>query len=383
MRQQTEPHRRRRRDALVVIDDTRCEHVGSLFDHVDRHDNHGDGTYPRAHNPVTSFSVSGAVRFPLDRRLDRRDAELTPWEAAVATHLPDLKIPTDNKARNRLHKQVDPVLLQDPECRARPAPFHPKIALAIELVEAAIRHKGPLGVVVFDAWYLAEDVSRVLARRRKDWLSLRKTHRLLETASFQLRDAHGWALQLPGPPLVVEELGPLIPAQAYRPVNVREQTYGCFTLAVRIPGLGTVRLGVSCEQESLTGRSVVLVTNRVDWSAAKIIALCWQRWPTETCDQDGQGQLGFDAYRRRSIEAIGQHCCLGFVASALLHLTGLPAGPDRTKGLLQTIGDACRPQGRALIQKLWLCVHDPLSPGATADHVLAQVFAKQRGMVPV
>jgi len=51
MRQQTPPHRRRRRESLVVIDDTLCEHVGSLFDYVDRHDNHGEGTYPLAHNP--------------------------------------------------------------------------------------------------------------------------------------------------------------------------------------------------------------------------------------------------------------------------------------------------------------------------------------------
>jgi hypothetical protein len=42
--------------------------VASLFDHVDRHYNHGDGTYPLAHHPVTNFYVSGLVRFPLDLR---------------------------------------------------------------------------------------------------------------------------------------------------------------------------------------------------------------------------------------------------------------------------------------------------------------------------
>ena len=139
----------------------------------------------------------------------------------------------------------------------------------------------PFGVVVFDAWYLAEDVVHVLARRRKDWISLLKTNRLLETASFHLRDAHGWTLKLPGPHLAVEELVPLIPATAYRPVKVSEDVYWCFTLTVRIPGLGKVRIVVSFEHESLTGRSVVLVTNRLDWSAAKIISLYSQRWPTE------------------------------------------------------------------------------------------------------
>jgi hypothetical protein len=383
MLHQTKPHRQRRCESLVVIDDTLCEHVGSLFDYVDRHYNHSDGTYPLAHNPVTSFYVSGPVRFPLGLRLYRRYEELTQWEAAVAKHFPALEIPTNTKARNRLHKQVDPVLLQDPDFQARHEQFRTKIALAIELVETAIRQKVPFGVVVFDAWYLAEDLVRVLARRRKDWLSLLKKNRLLETASFHLRDANGWPLKLPGPHIAVEDLVPLIPTNAYRPVTVGAHTYWCFTLAVRIPGLGTVRIVVSFEHESLTGRSVVLVTNRVDWSAAKTISMYLPRWPTETFDQDSQGHLGFNDYRRRSTEAIGKHWCLVFVAYSLLHLTCLPTVPDRTKGLIHTIGDACRQQGRALLQKLLVFVHEQLSHGTTADHVFAQLFAKQRGMVLV
>jgi hypothetical protein len=219
----------------------------------------------------------------------------------VVRHFPDLKIPTEKKVRHRLHKQVDPVWLQDPECRARHEPFRTKIALAMALVEEAIRHKVPLGVVVFDAWSLAKDLVQVLARRRKEWSSLLKKNRLRETASFHLRDAIGWPLKLPGPHLAVDDLVPLIPANAYRPVTVREQPYGCFTLAVRIPGLDKVRIVVSFEHESLTGRAVVLVTNRVDWSAAKIISLDWQRWPTETCYQDSKGPLGFNAYRSKCL----------------------------------------------------------------------------------
>jgi hypothetical protein len=383
MLHQTKPHRQRRCESLVVIDDTLCEHVGSLFDYVDRHYNHSDGTYPLAPNPVTSFYVSGPVRFPLGLRLYRRYEELTQWEAAVAKHFPALEIPTNTKARNRLHKQVDPVLLQDPDFQARHEQFRTKIALAIELVETAIRQKVPFGVVVFDAWYLAEDLVRVLARRRKDWLSLLKKNRLLETASFHLRDANGWPLKLPGPHIAVEDLVPLIPTNAYRPVTVGAHTYWCFTLAVRIPGLGTVRIVVSFEHESLTGRSVVLVTNRVDWSAAKTISMYLQRWPTETFYQDSKGHLGFNDYRMRSTEAIGKHWCVVFVAYSLLHLTCLPTVPDRTKGLIHTIGDACRQQGRALLQKLLVFVHEQLSHGTTADHVFAQLFAKQRGMVLV
>jgi hypothetical protein len=59
---------------------------------------------------------------------------------------------------------------------------------------------------------------------------------------------------------------------------------------------------------------VVLVTNRLDWTAAKIIGLYLQRWPTETFEQDSKGHLGFNEYRMRSAEAIGKHWCLVFVA---------------------------------------------------------------------
>src|SRR5215475_9568771 len=124
--QQTKAIRGPKADASLMLDDTLCEHVGSLFDYVDRHYNHGDDTYPLAHNPVTSLYVSGPVRFPVGLRLYRRYEELTRWEAYVAKHFPDLTIPKDKKGRNRLHKQVDSVLLQDPEFRARHEQFRTK-----------------------------------------------------------------------------------------------------------------------------------------------------------------------------------------------------------------------------------------------------------------
>jgi hypothetical protein len=108
----------------------------------------------------------------------------------------------------------------------------------------------------------------------------------------------------------------------------------CFTLAVRIPTLGKVQIVVSCEHETLTGRRVVLVRSRVDWSAAKIISLCLQRRPTETFDQDGKGQLGFNAYGMQSAEAIGKHRCLVFVVYSLSLLTCLAAVLERTRGLI-------------------------------------------------
>jgi len=221
---QTTPHRRRRRASRVVIDDPLCEPVGSLLDSMDRPYHHSAGTSPLAQNPVTSGSVSGPVRGLLGLRRDRRDEARTQGAACVAKPCPALTIPTAPTGRKRLHQPVDPTGLQDPACRARHQPVRTTIALAIELVEEAIRHQVPVGVVVCDAWSLAEDVVRVLARRRQDGISRLKTNRLLETASLQVRDAHGWPLQLPSPPIAVEDLVPLIPASAYRPVTIGEHT---------------------------------------------------------------------------------------------------------------------------------------------------------------
>ena len=148
---QTRGQRQRKAASALVLDDMLCEQ-GGLFAHVDRHYNHGEGTYPLAHNPVTSFYVSGAVRFPVDLRLYRRHEEITQWAAFVAARFPARIIPTKKQERARLHKEVGPVLLQDPAFVALHRRFRTQIRLAIELVETAIRHKVPFGALPFDGW---------------------------------------------------------------------------------------------------------------------------------------------------------------------------------------------------------------------------------------
>jgi hypothetical protein len=82
--QKTEKHRLAARQSVLPIDDTLFEHVGSLFEYIDKHYNHGGNTYPLAHNLVTSHYVSDAVRFPVGWRLYRRYEEFTNWTAFVS-----------------------------------------------------------------------------------------------------------------------------------------------------------------------------------------------------------------------------------------------------------------------------------------------------------
>ena len=376
--QQTKAVRSPKADAILILDDTLCEHVGSLFDYVDRHYNHGDATYPLAHNPVTSHYVSGPVRFPVDLRLYRRYEECTQWEMFVQKHMPNRPIPTTKKERARFHKEVDPLLLDNPDFQKLHHQFRTKIDLGIELLDAAIQHKIPFGVLLFDSWYLAEELVSMARYRKKDWISLLKKNRNLETNSFTLKDATGKPIPLAGPHIAVEDLVPHIPSTAYRAVTVRDKTSWTFTLAVRLPGLGKVRLVISLKNAELTGTYAVLVSNRVDWDARRIITLYVQRWPIETFYQDSKGHLGLDTYRMRNAEAIGKHWCLVFVAYAFLHLDCLPPSPTKGSLPLKTIGEACRQQAQALMQALILYVHERLQLGQKAEDLFAYVFAKQQ-----
>jgi hypothetical protein len=272
-------------------------------------------------------------------------------------------------------------LLEDPHFQKLHEQFRTKIDLGIALLDAAIQHKVPFRVLLFDRWYLSEELVSMARYRKKDWISLLKKNRNLETNSFVLKDAAGKAIQLEGPHIAVEDLVPLIPPTAYREVTVGGTTYWTFTLAVRLPGLGKVRLVVSFKSAELTGTYAVLVSNRVDWNAQRIMTLYLHRWPIETFYQDGKTSLGLDEYRMRSAEAIGKHWCLVFVAYSLLHLDCLPPSPTKASLPLKTIGEACRQQAQALVQALILYAHERLQLGQRAEDIFAYVFAKQQPVI--
>lgn len=373
----TQKLRRSGAESVLVIDDTLCEHVGSLFEYIDRHYDHGEDRYPLAHNPVTSFYVSGVVRFPVDLRLYRRYEDVTNWESFVKTHFPERTIPTQKKERGTLHKALEETLLQDPAFHALHEQFRTKIALAIELIEQAQKHQLGFGIVVFDSWYLAEELVTVLKSAHKDWISLLKKNRTLETNSFVLRNADGEPIVFPKPHVQVQEVVPLIPANAYRPVMVNDTPYWCFTLTVRLPTLGKVRLVVSFDNPDLKGTYALLVTNRLDWTVQRILNTYLQRWPIETFYQDSKTCLGLDTYRMRSAEAIGKHWCLVFVAYSFLHLDCLAASLKQSPLPVKTIGQACRDQAQKLLEALIMFAFDKIQQGATVASVLDTLFAKK------
>jgi hypothetical protein len=123
------------------------------------------------------------------------------------------------------------------------------------------------------------------------------------------------------------------------------------------------------------------VTNRVEWSAQRIITLYVQRWSIETCYQDGKTHLGLAEYRMRNAEAMGKHWCLVFVAYSLLHLACLPPSPTQGSLPIKTIGEVCRQQAQALIEALILYAHERLQLGQSAADICTTLFAKQSAVM--
>ena len=175
-----------------------CEHVRSLFHYVYRHYNHSEDTYPLSHNPVTSYYLSHPLLFPVYLLLYPRYEECTLCAEFFHKHFPYRPIPTKLKELALLHKEVYPFFVEDPHFKKLHQQFRTKIALRIDLLQAAIRHKVPFSVLLFDSSYLAEELVSMARSWKKDCISLLKKNRNLETNSFVLKDAAKQRIPLRG-----------------------------------------------------------------------------------------------------------------------------------------------------------------------------------------
>lgn len=374
----TKKQRRGQRKSVLSVDDTLLEHVGSLFEYVDNHYNHGNGRYERAHNLVTSHYVSGAVRFPVGSRLYRRYEEATKWEEFVGKHFPQHSIPQKKKERNQFKKEVEPTLLADPDFQALHEAFCTKISLASQLLAEAIAWGIPFDTVLFDSWYLSPGFIEVLQEAGKNWISLLKKNRNLRTDTLCIKDADGQRLQFESDKIKVEDLVPLLPPTAFQPVTLNEQTYYCFAFNAHLPSLGKVRLVISFSNPQLEGTYAILATNHLTWHAKKILETYLLRWPIETFYRDAKQLLGLGDYRLRQSNAFTKHWSLVFLAYSFLHLACLSLSSSiKASFPNRTIGQVVRQQTQMLIEKLLLHAHHLLCQGLDVTELCSHLFAKQ------
>ena len=329
-----------------------------------------------APTPVPRYDVWGPGRLPVDLRWERRSAACTPGTPCVQRPVPDRTLPKTPQARARFQKAVAPLVGAAPALQTLQQPWRTKIVLGSEFLAASLAHTVP-GHVLFCARGSRADALVSRARyRHKAGSSVRKHNRHLATNSCVCKEAAGPPRRLDGPPRAVQDLVPRVPPTASRAGTVGDPIDGTLTLAVRLPGRGTVRLGVRFATAARPGTSAVLVTPRVDWRAQRMSARSLHRWPLAPLSPDGTTPLGVDASRLRTADARGKPWCLVVVASAFWPRDGLPPSPRQGSVPRTTLGAAGRQHGPTLLESLILSAHAQRQRGQQAGEIFAAVCAK-------
>ncbi len=179
--------------------------------------------------------------------------------------------PNGRKSATSLKLKSNQLCYLDPEFLALHETYRTKISLAVEMVNEAIEQKLRFDTVLFDSWYLAPELLELLAKHYKKWISILKINRNISTNNLRILHEERKSVQFEKPQIKVEDLISLIPVSAFKPVEIDNRTYYCFSKNVHIASLGKVRLVISFDNPDLDGSCAVLVTNHLSWNAKKII----------------------------------------------------------------------------------------------------------------
>lgn len=273
------------KDSFLVIDDTLSHKSGPKIDQVELFYDHTTFKHVLGHQLVTSLLVAKDKHFPLGLGLYKK------------------------------YKKDDPT-------------FKTKLNIACELIKSACEKGVNFSCVIFDAWYLAQEVIELLTRFNKYWICPIKSNRIVKEQNrrIPLKD-------------YVSE----IPKHMFKKRRIKDKYYYYFAKTVKISKLGKIKLVVYHETEDFSDSVKVLGSNAHIWTPDKIIFIFKQRWSIETFYKDSKQNLGLEDYELRKLKGIMRHWYLVFSAYTILQLSS--ADKNLTKWLhsnLKTIGDQCR-----------------------------------------
>jgi len=224
----------------------------------------------------------------------------------------------------------------------RPAwAFHSKVDLAAQQL-AAFRplRPGRQVFVLFDSWYLNQQIVRAAREQRLDWCSTLKRNRVVELLDLTLATGEVRVVRR----LSVEDLldrlalaaslseaGIPFPeasaATGWETVSAGGRTFRVLPYRARLAGIGLVQLVLAQERYRDGGWSPCfpLVTNRLDLTPAEVVTVYLERWPVEVLIRDGKQQLGLTDCQIERLEGTARHGVLVFLSQAFLTLLRLRA----------------------------------------------------------
>ncbi len=219
--------------------------------------------------------------------------------------------------------------------------------LAKELVSTSEERGIPATVYVFDSWYFSKELTEHIESYDKDWIAVAKLNRIVLWNGNQVS--------------LKEFVTKTIPRTAYQRMEVNGKIFWYFTKTITLKSQGKVRIIATYEEKEgvLVKEPTVLVTNRRDWGAKKIMTTYAFRWNIETFFRDGKQSLGFGDYQLRSIEAVERHLCLVNLAYSLLELERVESHLlTKVHNKLQTIGAQARQVANDILRSLVLWIYE-------------------------
>lgn len=292
---------------VIPIDSTLIDHEGKMIEDVGYFWDHADKRHLIAHDYlISNYVTPGGYHYPIEfRRFRKQEA-----------------VEEANKA--------------DPKAKAV---FKDHTQLAIELIDDAIARKIP-GDFTFDSYFTHAEVMNHIQEASRNYVGDWKQNRKV---MFQGRE------------MKTSEMAELIPAQDRKAMQHGEKTQWYFTVSIRIPNVShKVRILFVWDRRNGKEPVKVLVTNRTNWEATRMLLVYRWRWTgTETFHRDAKQELGMGDCQLISGRGHDRHMYLVFTAYSLLVRRLGSAHPNEwVRKKVQTIGEACRAVRAQTLQDL-------------------------------
>jgi hypothetical protein len=329
---QEDPTLRYSEQGVIPIDNTLIDHSGELIDDVGWFWDHAQERYKIAHDYlIVNYVCTNGKHYPLEfYRFQKRD-----------------------------------------RCDALKIPFKDHTVLCQELIDYVCQHNIP-GTFAFDSYFTNAPILNYIHSKQlgegmpRGYVGSLKSNRKLEYKGGIVK---------------ASALAATIEPANRKLMQIGELKQWYFTCTLHIPDVKhKVRILIIWHKKHDSQPCIILVTNRIQWEASRIVRAYRHRWTgTETFHRDGKQQLGMGDCQLRDGEGQTRHMYLVMLAySLLMKQLGQGHAYEWAFQKLTTIGEACRAILRETLRTTlnWV-MERSTNPFWTRDRLLVHLGLQQ------
>jgi len=216
--------------------------------------------------------------------------------------------------------------------------FRTKIQIALDLLRQSLAQVTP-SAIVFDEWYMSQEITEFINNRGLTWVSQAKTNRCIQIGE-------AW--------IGLATYARTLPAKAFTRVNTevdKKRFKWFYETTVVMKKVGVVKL-VVLKQRKNSKKHTFLVSNTTSLSGMKILEYYKKRWAIEVFHRDCKQHLGLGEYQIRKLDCVVIHLHLVFLAYTLLkNVRSNPVLAAIVAGT-KSIGAACQRLKRWVFERL-------------------------------